>query len=315
MAERLFRKRELTIEEQQIRSAKPKKSWGTVLKPYLLLLPTFCFLIVFTYYPLVRLVWLSFRKYNLLSQDQFIGLQNYRQLFFINKDFLPSVTNTFVYTVSSVTLLIVLAVLFGLWLQGERKINSLAKRVIFFPHIVAGVSISMIFAWLMNSRSGLFNQVLTAAGFSPLEWLDSSSTAMGSIVSINVWKGVGYYTLIILAALGGISSEINEAATLDNTPAHRRLMCITLPMISPQIFFLLVTITISSFKVFDLVRLLTNGGPGSSTYVMVLYIYRYAFEWNRQIGYACAAGVVLLLILLVLTVIYFKLVERKVHYQ
>ena len=315
MADRFFRRRELTIEEQQIRSANTRKEWGAVLKPYFLLVPTFCFLIIFTYYPLARLVWLSFRKYNLLSQDQFIGLQNYRQLFFINKDFGPSVKNTFVYTAASVTLLIVLAVLFGLWMQGERKINSLAKRVIFFPHIVAGVSISMIFAWLMNSRNGLFNQLLMAWGLSPLEWLDSSHTALGSIVGINVWKGVGYDTLIVLAALGGISSEINEAAALDNTPSHRRLFCITLPMISPQIFFLLVTITISSFKVFDLVRLLTNGGPGYSTYVMVLYIYRYAFEWNRQIGYACAAGVVLLLILLVLTVIYFKLVERKVHYQ
>jgi len=315
MANPLFRKKELTIEQQQIRSAKHKKDWKTTVMPYLLLLPTFGFLLVFTYYPLVRLVWLSFRKYNLLSQDQFIGLQNYKQLFFINKDFKESVINTAVYTASSVVLLITFSILFGLWLQENRKINALTKRIIFFPHIVAGVSVSMIFAWLMNSRSGLFNQVLTIVGLPPMEWLDSSDTALGSIVGINVWKGVGYYTLIILAALGGISSEINEAAALDNTPAYRRLLCITLPMISPQVFFLLVTITISSFKVFDLVRLLTNGGPGSSTYVMVLYIYRYAFEWNRQIGYACAAGVVLMLFLLVLTVVYFKLLERKVHYQ
>lgn len=315
MAKALFKKREPTIEQLQIMSQKRKTSAAAVAKPYLLLLPTFAFMGAFTFFPLVYLVWLSFRKYNLLSVDQFIGLSNYHQLFFINKDFTASLANTLVFTVGSVGLLILFALLFGLWLQKDRRINSLAKRAVFFPHIVAGVSISMIFAWLMNSRNGLFNQVLQLLGLEPLQWLDSSSTALGSVIGINVWKGAGYYALIIMAALGAISSEINESATLDNTPAHRRFFKITLPMISPQIFFMLVMTTIGSFRVFDLVRLLTNGGPGTSTNVIVLYIYRYAFEWNRQIGYACAAGVVLMGILLVLTTIYFRIVEKRVHYQ
>ena len=315
MANVLFHKKELTIEEQQIRSSRKKKKMSDRIMPYLLLLPTFVFLGVFTFFPLARLIWLSFRKYNLLSVNEFIGLKNYHQLFFISRDFLPSLKNTLVYTLFSVVFLIILAVLLGLWLHKDRKINSLAKRIVFFPHIVAGVSISMIFAWLMNSRNGLFNQLLLGLGLSPLAWFDSSDTALGSVIAINVWKSVGYYTLIILAALGGISSEINEAATLDNTPAARRLFKITLPMISPQVFFMLVMVTISSFKVFDLVRLLTNGGPGTATNVLVLFIYRYAFEMNRQVGYACAAGVVLMFILLILTVVYFKLVEKRVHYQ
>lgn len=312
---KLFQKKELTIEEQQMQSAKHKKSILTTLKPYILLAPTFAFLAVFTYFPLGRMIWLSFRKYNLLSQNEFIGLQNYHKLFFVSKDFLPALKNTVVYSVAHVFLLIAIALLLALWLNNESKANPLAKRIIFFPHIVAGVSVSMIFAWLMNSQGGLFNQILTRLGLPTLKWLDSSDTAMGSIVGVSVWKGVGQRALIILAALGGISAEINEAATLDNTPAWRRLLFITLPMISPQLFYMVVNMTIHSFKVFDMVRLLTGGGPGNATNVMVLYIYQYAFEFNRQVGYACAAGVILLLILMVLTIIYFGKLERKVHYQ
>lgn len=315
MAKSFFSKKELTIEEMQLRSMKQKKDPFSIAKPYLLLIPTFCFLAVFTFYPLVNMVWLSFRNYNLLSKNDFVGLLNYRQMFLVNKDFGAAMKNTLTYSVSHVVLTITFSVLLALWLTDTRKINSLAKRVVFFPHIVAGVSVSMIFAWLMNSRSGLFNQILTVIGLPTLEWLDSAKTALGSVVAISIWKSVGYYTLIVLSALGGISSEINEAATLDNTPGWRRLFSITLPMISPQIFFMLVTMTISSFKIFDMVRLLTNGGPGNATEVIVLYIYKYAFQMNRQIGYACAAGVVLLLILTVLTALYFKLLEKKVHYQ
>ncbi len=315
MAKGFLKKRELTIEEQQIQSMHRKKNWPAILKPYILLLPTFVCLAIFTFYPLANMVWLSFRNYNLLSKNDFIGLQNYRQLFFVNKDFGAALKNTVIYSVAHVSLVLVLSVLLALWLNGDRKVNSVAKRVIFFPHIVAGVSISMIFAWLMNSRNGLFNQILTALHMPTLEWLDSSKTALGSVVGISTWKALGYNTLIVLAAMGAISPEINEAATLDNTPGWRRLLCITVPMISPQVFYMLVNMTIGSFKVFDLVRLLTNGGPGSSTEVLVLYIYKYAFQYNRQVGYACAAGVILMLILAALTAVYFTKLEKKVHYQ
>ena len=312
----LFRKRELTIEEQQIRSAgKRKKDWKRLLMPYLLILPTFAFLAVFAYYPIGNLVYLSFRKYNLISVDKYIALKNYNQLFNVSTDFKAALRNTAVFTFVSMILIIIVALLLGLCLQKDRRMNSIAKRAMFFPHIVSGVSISMIFAWLLNAQGGLFNQILQMLGLPGLKWLDSSQTALPSVIGINVWKAVGYYTLIILAALGSIPAEINEAAELDNTPGWRKFLFITFPMLSPQLFFMLVNITIGSFKVFDLVRLLTNGGPGTATYVLVLDIYRYAFEWSLQIGYACAAGVVLMAILLIMTVLYFKLLEKRVHYQ
>lgn len=312
----LFRRHELTIEEQQIRSTgKRQKRLGQMLLPYLLVLPTFIFLSVFAYYPIGNLVYLSFRKYNMISVDKYVAWRNYNQLFNVSTDFKAALTNTALFTFVSMALILIFSMLMGLSLQKNRRMNSLAKRAMFFPHIVSGVSISMIFAWLLNAQNGLFNQALQMVGLPTLKWLDSSQTALPSVIGINVWKAVGYYTLIILAALGGIPSEINEAAELDNTPAWRKFFKITFPMLSPQLFFMLVNITIGSFKVFDLVRLLTNGGPGTATYVLVLYIYRYAFEWSLQIGYACAAGVVLMVILLVMTVLYFKLLEKRVHYQ
>lgn len=128
-------------------------------------------------------------------------------------------------------------------------------------------------------------------------------------------EGLGYYLIIVLASVRTIPPEILEAAELDNTSPVRKFFRITLPMISPQLFFLLITITISSFKVFDTIQVMTGGGPGNATDVLVTYIYRYAFEMNARVGYASAAGTVLLVILMILTFVYFRMLGRKVYYQ
>jgi len=131
---------------------------------------------------------------------------------------------------------------------------------------------------------------------------------------VSVWKSIGYYCLIIVSALKAIPAEIYEAAELDNTPRYRMFFRIILPLLSPQLFFLLVTITINSFRVFDTVRIMTEGGPGNATDVISFYIYRYAFRHFR-IGYASAAGTILMVILMILTAVYFKVLSKRVHYQ
>ena len=138
---------------------------------------------------------------------------------------------------------------------------------------------------------------------------------MNCVIIMNVWKSIGYYALIILAALKAIPTEIYEAAKLDNTSPMRTFFKITLPMLSPQIFFMLITITTGSFKVFDSMRIMTGGGPGDSTRVISMYIYDYAFQRNNSLGIGAAAGVVLLIILILITLLDFKGLERKVHYQ
>ena len=285
----------------------------TVVSPYAMVFPAMVFLLVFVIYPAINMVYLSFFNYNLISDKKFIGWQNYRRLFFVSLDFTNALKNTAIYTVVTLVLLIFFGLIFALWLQNDSRINSLAQRVMFLPHICAMLSVAMIFQWLMDDE-GLFNAVLGFFSLPALRWLNSSATSLLSVIIVNLWKNSGYYALILLSSLKAIPPEIHEAAALDDAGRFQKFFKITLPMLSPQIFFLVVTITIGSFKVFDSVRILTGGGPGDSSDVLVLYIYRYAFG-NMQIGYASAAGTILLIILLILTYFYFKSMDRKVHYQ
>ena len=283
--------------------------------PYLLIAPAMAFLFLFTVWPLLRQVYLSFFSYNLVNPDmKFVGFKNYKELLFVKKDFLQAMVNTLVFSFSHLFLVLILAMALALWLFREKRVDRIARTAIFTPHIIAMVSCAMVWSWLMDVDKGLFNQILHVFRLPGLRWLNSSQTAMISVVIVSVWKSTGYYMLILAAALNAIPSEIYEAADLDNTGVWRKFAKITLPMISPQILFLLIMITINSFQVFDAVRILTDGGPGNATDVLAYYIYRQAFS-NFKIGYASAAGTIFMLIISALTALYFKGLSNKVHYQ
>ena len=167
---------------------------------------------------------------------------------------------------------------------------------------------------MMEPSYGILNSILNALGLPDCQWLQSSDTSMMSIIIVASWKAIGYYTLIFIAALQSIPISIYEAADLDNAGKVKTFWKITLPMISPQIFFVLIVLTIGSFKVFETVRVMTNGGPNNSTNTLVYLIYNEVFQ-NSRIGYGAAVGVVLLGIVGVLTVFYFISLSKKVHYQ
>mgnify|MGYP000894026366 CR=1 FL=1 len=285
------------------------------IAPYLMVAPAMAFLLVFTFYPMVNLVYLSLFDYNLVNPvKKYVGLKNYNTLF-ARQDFLVALKNTAVYTGAVVILLILLALLLALWTQKDRPLNRFVQTATFTPHLVAMLSCAMIWAWIMDHNTyGLLNVVLGFFRIPPLRWLNSSATAMLSVVIVSVWKSIGYYTIIIMSALKAVPTEIYEAAELDNAPKIRTFFRITLPLLSPQLFFLLITITISSFKVFDTIRVMTGGGPGNSTDVISYYIYRYAFSHFR-VGYASAAGTVLMVILMIMTAVYFQVLSKRVHYQ
>lgn len=287
------------------------------LGSYAMVAPAVVFLLLFTVYPMINLVQLSLYRGNAtFPYKQYIGLENYRQLFFVKPDFLVALKNTAYYTAMVVVLLIGFSVLFAVWLYKDRRINRFAQTAFFTPHLVASISAAFIWAWLLNSNNyGLFNSVLKVFGVAPVRWLDTAGTAMNSIILMNVWKSIGYYALIVLSAMKAIPPEIYEAAKLDSASAVKVFFRITLPMLSPQLFFLLITITTGSFKVFDSIRIMTRGGPGASTQVLCMYIYEYAFQRNNMLGYGAAAGVVLMVILILVTLLDFKGLEKKVHYQ
>ncbi|QTQ15115.1 sugar ABC transporter permease [Treponema parvum] len=278
--------------------------------------PAIVFLIIFTYWPLINLVQLSFQDYNMINpaKTKFVGLQNFYNILFVKDDFIVALKNTSVYTCCVVIFLILFAILFALWVKKDTWQNYFAQTAFFTPHIIAMISCGMVWAWIMDTDRGILNTVFNFFGLPSLRWLNSSKTAMLSVVIVSVWKNIGYYALIIISSLKSIPTEIYEAAELDNTPRGRKFFRITLPMISPQLFFLLITITIGSFKVFDTIRVMTDGGPGSATDVVAYYIYRYAFHHFR-IGLAAAAGVVLMIVMIIMTIIYFKVLAKKVFYQ
>jgi ABC-type sugar transport systems, permease components len=282
--------------------------------PYLLVLPAMAFLITFFVYPMFNLCYLSFTDWNLIKvKKKFIGIQNYVNLFG-DKEFIQVVMNTLIYTVTVVVIVMVTSLILAVWFNKNTRFDRFGQLAIFTPHIISLVSISMVWLWLMDPDTGLLNFILEFFGIPGSTWLQNSKTALISLAIVASWQAIGYYTLIILSSLQSIPAEIYEAADLDNTGKIKRFFKITLPMISPQLFFLLIVMTIGTFKAFDTVRIMTGGGPNNSTNMLVYYIYDYAFI-NMKMGYASAAGVVLLVISSITTLLYFKGLSKKVHYQ
>lgn len=284
---------------------------GKLVLPYAMVIPTIFLLAVFTIYPTVDMVIRSFYKVDIFRGNTFVGWDNYYELFFLRPDFWIAVKNTLIYTVCIVFALIGFGLIFALWLQRSTLINGIVQRFMFLPHICAGLSVALIFQFLMDDQ-GLFNVLLKFFDLPPLRWLNDSSTALISIMIMAVWKGIGYYALILLSAVKSIPTELLEAADLDNSGKIRTFFKISLPMLSPQIFFLLITITINSFKVFDAVRIMTEGR--CNTDVLVYYIYKLNLSSGSE-GLAAAAGSFLLVILMILTAIYFRVIGKRVHYQ
>lgn len=176
------------------------------------------------------------------------------------------------------------------------------------------VSIGLIFQQMMDPDFGLFNAALEMLGLPVSTWLRSSDTVVGSIIFVNVWKFLGYYTLILIAAIQNIPKSIYEAAMLDNASKICVFFKITLPMISPQIFFVLIVLSIGSFKIFDLISIMTAGGPNNASTSLVYYIYANVFQ-DFDVGRAAAASVVLMVLVGIMTILYFVGLAKKVHYQ
>lgn len=288
----------------------------SVFSPYLLILPAMVFLVLFVLYPILNVIYMSFFKGSVLNPTKsFVGLKNYSAL--MNKSaFIISVKNTFIYAGFFVTLVVLFSLLMAVWLFDDRKLNKFAQTAIFTPHLIATVSCAFIWRWIMDFNDyGLLNTVLGIFGIGPIPWLESSKTAMWAIIIMNVWKNIGYYALILIAAMKSIPAEIYEAAILDNASKTKQFFKITLPMISPQLFVTLILLTIGSFNVFDSVNAMTQGGPGSSTEVIARFIYLFAFGNANSLGQGAAAAAFLMGIQLVLTAAYFKLLARRVHYQ
>lgn len=290
--------------------------WNKVGKralPYAMITPAMIVCLLFMVYPIIYMIYLSFYKWNMIGEMKFIGIENYISLF-TEPEFLQVLFQTCKFTLWTVIGFIVFGLLLALYLNKNTKINRMMQSFIFIPYIVPLISIAFIWMWIMDSEVGLLNYILNLFGIDCVKWLSDPKMAMNSLIIVNIWKGTGYYALIFLSALQSIPSYLYEAAELDKANKFKIFFKITLPMLSPTIFFLVLTATIASFKVFETINIMTQGGPVNATNTLVYYLYEYGFSFYK-IGYASAVGVVMMVIVGLLTIVYFGLLQKKVHYQ
>ena len=281
----------------------------------LFLLPTAVIFVALIAYPIVGSFALTFFRWDGLSHRQFIGLDNYRTL--VSDPLLDTVlVNTLGFVIGDVALKMLLALFLAVLVNRylSRLIRTLFRSVVFFPVIVSGVAIGIIWQWLMNTNLGLINFYLGALGLPIVAWLDSSKNAMPSLIMVDVWRNVGFSFVVFTAGLQGISSQLYEAAAIDGAGDWQRFRAITLPLLSPTTFFLLVINVIGAFQFFDLSYVMTQGGPGDATRTIVYYIYDTAFHFFR-FGYGSTIAVLLFVILAVLTFIQVRASRRWVFYQ
>ncbi|MCX5112795.1 sugar ABC transporter permease [Streptomyces sp. NBC_00378] len=255
--------------------------------------------------PVVASVVLAFTKYDVLTAPQFVGLDNFRDML-DDAVFRKSIVNTVIYTFFTVPFGMALGLLVALALHTGLKARGIFRTAVFIPQVTATVAIALVWLWIYNPGNGLLNTLLSFLGIDGPAWLSSTSWAMPSVILVGIWQGIGMKMLIYLAALQSLPKELYEAASVDGASKVRQFFSITLPLLKPATFFVLITSMISAFQSFDQIYILTDGGPGNSTTMMTFEIYKSAFREFR-IGYASAQSLVLFVLLMG-----FTLVNRRI---
>lgn len=277
------------------------------------LVPSFLIFLAFVFIPLVRTFWLGTELTNPIGRPvASVGFRQYESLF-SQPDFLNSLLRSFQFALYTVPSTIVVSMLLAL--LGNLKLRRIALFRIFysFPIAVSAATTSLIFMYLFHPALGTVNYLLSLVGIRPVPWLVSAATALPAISITTVWLQLGLNTIILLAGMQDISEELYASARIDGAGPWRLLRSITLPLLTPTLFFLLVVDTLANFQTFTQVQIMTSGGPVDSTNLLVFSIYR-QFYFNGQYGYAAAQSVMLFLIMLCLTIIQFGVLERRVHY-
>lgn len=285
----------------------------TAMRPYLMVAPAMAVFGVFILYPIFYMIYLSFFDWNLIGEMKYIGLENYTDML-SDKDFWQVLGNSVYYMVMVVIFQMILSLLLAAYLNRNTRVNRILQSIAFTPYITSMVSVAFIWMWLMDSDYGLLNYLLSLIGLGPVGWLSDPKVAMNSLVLVSVWKGLGYNTIIIISAMQSVPGYLYEAAALDKTPRWKAFWKITLPMISPTLFFLALMNIIAALKVFETVNIMTQGGPMNSTNTLVYNIYQYGFDYFK-IGYASALGVALMVVIGFFTLIYFRVLSKRVYYN
>ncbi len=304
------------------------------ISPYFYILPAAVIIFMFRFIPIILSFFLSFFEWDVNGRGAFIGLDNYKHILH-DAEFWQSLANTFWLVILVVPATIIFSLLFAFMLNNIKKLQGFFRTLYFIPTVTSLVAVSIVFKIMFNQRSGLVNYMLGKIGIQPLGWLAESrgifelmighdlpgmlggpSLALFCIIILTIWKSLGYNTIIYLAGLQNIPSVYYEAASIDGASSARKFFRITLPLISPTTFYVLMMTTITTFQVFSQVYMMTGppiGGPLGTTKVIVYYIFDKGLGEAANMSYASAVALILFAIILGLTLLQKKL-EKKVHY-
>jgi len=263
--------------------------------------------------PILAAAYLSLTNYDLLSEAKFVGLKNYDRMISHDPLFWSSLEITAIYSVASVTLNVFFGVALALLLNNNIRGITFYRMIYYLPAVVSGVAVAYMWVWVLNPEAGVVNTALRYAGIAGPNWLFNAELALPTFIAMSVW-GVGASMVLYLAGLQGVPTALYEAAALDGAGWFAKTWNVTLPMISPVIFFNVIIGIINSFQVFTNAFVMTQGGPANATLFFVLNLYRAAFE-DFKMGYASALAMVLFAIVMVLTLLAFRTSNRWVHYE
>lgn len=304
--------RQHKTQPQSERNATWQRALRRNLAGWLFAAPWIVGFVIWTLGPMLASLVLSFTEWDLISSPQWVGLRNFQELF--SDDLVwKSLTVTTLYAVVSVPLHLVLGL--GLAMLLNRPIRGVRfyRTILYLPAVLSGVAVALLWRWLLSADFGLINLLLSYVGIQGPSWLGDERWALSSLIVMSLW-GVGAGTIVYLAGLQGIPTDLYEAAEVDGAQGWSRFRDITLPMMTPVLFFQLIVGIIGALQTFTQAFIITNGGPNNATMFLLLYLYRNAFQYFRM-GYASAIAWVLFVYILILTLIVFRWSALWVYYE
>ena len=286
---------------------------STVAVGYMFVAPAILFMLIFVAYPIIYNVILSFKdvditNINYPAEQSFIGFKNYKDLFSLDDQMLGSIKNTLVFTVASIFFQFIIGFLLALLFRNRFPLGGFIRGAIMISWLIPVTVSGLLFKFMFGMNGGIINQFLAIFGIQPIEWLYSVNYAMPAVVVANIWIGIPFNMVLLLTGLTTIPQEIYESAEIDGARGLRRLFTITIPMIKPAIMSVLTLGFVYTFKVFDLVKVMTSGGPVNRTQLVSIYAYKLAFE-KYEYSMGAAAGSIMFIILLIEGLFYIRAIK------
>jgi multiple sugar transport system permease protein len=286
---------------------------GELIWVWVFLAPTLIGLLFGTLGPVLAAIGISFTDWDVITPPIFAGLDNYKRLVG-DPTFSKALVNTLYYVGVMVPVSTILAVLFAFLLNQKLRAVTWYRTAYFLPVVSSTVAVALVWSWIYSKDFGLLNYVLRQFGVDPIGWLSSTAWAMPAVIVMGIWGNLGAGIVIFLAGLQSIPETYYEAASVDGANSFQRFFRITIPLITPSLFFYFIITMIDAFQTFESIYIMTRGGPVNSTTTIVYYIYRNGFR-NFKMGYASSQAIILFLVIMVLTLLYWRLQERWVVYD